>query len=208
MRTGAGHIRAQGSPPQDWRVWSAIGAVYVIWGGTYLAIRLMIETVPPLLGAGVRFVAAGVIMLAFLAARRGGPAAIATSWGRLAHCALVGTLLAAGGNGLVTIAEHDVPTGLTALIIASVPLWIALFRTLGGDRVAGRTLAGVALGFVGVGVLLLPGAGPPARRSGWCCSSCWPRSPGAWARSRRCASRCPAIRWWPRPGSCCSAASS
>ena len=117
------------SPPQDLRVWAALGAIYLIWGSTYLAIRLMVETVPPALGSGVRFCLAGVLLLGGLALRRGG--ATRVSLRQLASCAAVGTLLAAGGNGLVTVAERDVPSGLAALLIAAVPLWIVLYRTLG-----------------------------------------------------------------------------
>jgi drug/metabolite transporter (DMT)-like permease len=140
------------------RVWAALGAIYLIWGSTYLAIRLMVETMPPALGAGARFVLAGGAMLAFLAVRRGGFPRV--SWSQLAWCGVVGSLLAAGGNGLVTIAERDVPSGLAALLIASEPLWIVLLRALTRDRVAGMTIGGVALGFVGVGILLLPGGRP------------------------------------------------
>jgi drug/metabolite transporter (DMT)-like permease len=144
-------------PPQEMRVWAALGAIYLVWGSTYLAIRLMVETVPPALGAGLRFVLAGGLMLGFLAVR-----------GRLtrlparqiAWCFVVGVLLAAGGNGLVTVAERDVPSGLAALLIASEPLLIVLLRTTGGDRPARATLGGVALGFIGVGILLLPGGRP------------------------------------------------
>jgi drug/metabolite transporter (DMT)-like permease len=142
------------------RVWSALGAIYLIWGSTYLAIRVMVETMPPALGAGARFLLAGSLMLVLLAGTRGGVRAIAIPWRELAGCALIGSLLAAGGNGLVTVAERDVPSGLAALLVATVPLWIVLYRTVGGDRVAGATLGGVALGFVGVGVLLLPGGRP------------------------------------------------
>jgi drug/metabolite transporter (DMT)-like permease len=159
MRRSAGHP-VTFSPPQAWRVWSALGAIYVIWGSTYLAIRVMVETVPPALGAGVRFALAGLLMVVLLAARRGGLRAVAVSRVQLLHCAVVGTLLAAGGNGLVTIAERDVPSGLAALLVATVPLWIVIYRTVAGDRVPGPTLAGVALGFVGAGVLLLPGGRP------------------------------------------------
>src|SRR4029079_2229030 len=98
------------------RVWSPLTIVCVMWGGTYVAIRVMVEDVPPLLGAGARFAIAGVAMLAFLAARghrvRGAPR-------RLASTGLVALLLPAGGNGLVTVAERDVPAGLAALLIAS-----------------------------------------------------------------------------------------
>lgn len=140
-------------------MWAALGAIYVIWGSTYLAIRLMVETVPPALGAGVRFVLAGVIMMVALVARRG-VGALRVPGRQLAWCAVVGTLLAAGGNGLVTVAERDVPSGLAALLIASEPLMIVLLRTTIGDRVPRATLGGVALGFLGVGILLLPGGRP------------------------------------------------
>jgi drug/metabolite transporter (DMT)-like permease len=153
----AGHPATGSSPPQAWRVWSALGAIYLIWGSTYLAIRVMVDTVPPALGAGVRFLLAAVLMLAVLAARG---RSIRVARRQLWSCAVVGTLLAAGGNGLVTVAETDVPSGLAALIIASTPLFIVLYRTLGGDRVAVATLAGVAIGFVGVAVLLAPGGRP------------------------------------------------
>jgi drug/metabolite transporter (DMT)-like permease len=139
-------------------VWSALSIVYVIWGSTYLAIRVMVEDVPPLLGAGLRFAIAGVAMLAFLAARG---RSIRVAPRSLAAAALIGLLLPAGGNGLVTVAERDVPAGLAALLIASVPLWLVLMRsTVGGERVHRGTLAGVAVGFVGLALLLLPGSRP------------------------------------------------
>jgi drug/metabolite transporter (DMT)-like permease len=151
----AGHTL---SPPSSWRVWSALSIVYVLWGGTYVAIRVMVEDIPPLLGAGARFAIAGVAMLAFLAAR-GHRVRVAPR--SLAAAGLVGLLLPAGGNGLVTVAERDVPAGLAALLIASVPLWLVLMRsTVGGERVNRGTLAGVAVGFCGLALLLLPGSRP------------------------------------------------
>jgi drug/metabolite transporter (DMT)-like permease len=141
-------------------VWAALGAIYLIWGSTYLAIRLMVETVPPALGAGARFVMAGGAMLALLAARGRSVGVLAITRSQLLWCAVIGTLLAAGGNGLVTVAERDVPSGLAALLIASEPLWIVLLRRASGDRVARATVGGVALGFAGVGILLLPGGRP------------------------------------------------
>jgi drug/metabolite transporter (DMT)-like permease len=152
--TGAGHTLA----PPSWRVWSALGIVYVLWGGTYVAIRVMVEDIPPLLGAGARFAIAGVAMLVFLAAR-GHRVRVAPR--SLAAAGVVGLLLPAGGNGLVTVAERDVPAGLAALLIASVPLWLVLMRsTVGGERVNRGTLAGVAVGFCGLALLLLPGSRP------------------------------------------------
>ena len=151
---GAGHNLA----PPAWKVWSALGIVYVIWGSTYLAIRVMVEDVPPLLGAGVRFVVAGVVMLAVLAARGRD---VRVSRGGLVAAGIVGLLLLAGGNVVVTVAEQDVPSGLAALLVASVPLWVVLLRfTVAGERIARGTLIGLAVGFCGLAVLLLPGSRP------------------------------------------------
>jgi drug/metabolite transporter (DMT)-like permease len=117
----------------------------------------MVETVPPLLGAGLRFGLAGALMLAFLAARGH---RVRVTRAELVGAGLVGVALCFGGNGLVTVAERDVPSGLAALIVASIPLFIVVYRLLAGDRPAAATLAGVLVGFAGVGVLLLPGGRP------------------------------------------------
>ncbi len=154
----AGHT-ATTSPPPPWQVWSALAAIYIIWGSTYLAIRVMVETMPPALGAGARFLIAALLLLGWLALRRG-PAALRITRQQVLFSAVVGTLLVAGGNGLVTVAERDVPSGLAALLIASMPLWIVLYRTFGGDRPAMATVVGVLVGFCGVAILLLPGARP------------------------------------------------
>ncbi|MGZ6643764.1 MAG: EamA family transporter [Solirubrobacteraceae bacterium] len=141
-------------------MWANLAVVYVVWGSTYVGIRLLVETVPPLLGAAIRFLVAGGAMLAFLAAR-GRP--VRVSRRALAGAALMGLLLPAGGNGLVTVAERHVPSGLAALILASIPLWVVVLRaTVGRERVKAATYAGVALGLVGLAVLLLPGSRPAA----------------------------------------------
>jgi drug/metabolite transporter (DMT)-like permease len=142
-----------------WQILAALGIVYVVWGSTYLAIRVMVRDVPPLLGAGTRFLLAGALLLGFLAARRGGLRSIRVSRGALASAALIGALLPAGGNGLVTVAEKHVPSGLAALLVASVPLWVVVYRSAFRDRVAGTTMLGVGLGFAGVALLLAPGSG-------------------------------------------------
>ena len=139
-----------------WMVWMCLGIVYVVWGSTYLAIRVADETMPPLLTSGVRFFIAGAIVYSVLLVRRG-RATLRVTRPQVVSCALIGTLLVAGGNGLVMVGEVHVPSGVAALIIASVPLWVVLYRRLGGERVAGGTLAGVAVGFAGVALLLLPG---------------------------------------------------
>ena len=140
-------------------LWLALLTVYVVWGSTYLAIRVMVETMPPLLSAGVRFAFAGAVFLALLRLR-GGATRIRVTRRQVAAAALAGTLLLFGGNGLVTVAEREVPSGLAALIIGAVPLWVVLMRMLHGDRVPRGTLTGVAVGFAGLAVLVLPGDRP------------------------------------------------
>src|SRR5438270_9784520 len=143
-------------PAPGWMVWMCLGIVYVVWGSTYLAIRVTDETMPPLLTSGVRFLIAGAIVYAALLVRLG-PAALRVTREQVIWCAVIGGLLVTGGNGLVMVGEVHVPSGLAALIIASVPLWVVLYRRISGQRIATGTLAGVALGFAGVAILLLPG---------------------------------------------------
>jgi drug/metabolite transporter (DMT)-like permease len=145
---------------------AALLTVYVVWGSTYLAIRVMVETMPPLLAAGVRFGVAGAIFLAVLRLR-GGPGKLRATRSELLGAALIGNLLCFGGNGLVTVAERDVPSGLAALIIGSVPLWVVVMRSIHGDRVPRATLAGVLVGFVGLAILVLPGDRPGDAPLGW-----------------------------------------
>jgi drug/metabolite transporter (DMT)-like permease len=145
----------------------ALATIYVVWGSTYLAIRVMVEDIPPLLGAGVRFLIAGVILYAWVAWRRP-PATRAATGRQLFGAAIVGLLLMFGGNGLVTVAEQEVPSGLAALLIATVPLWVILLRgTYGRERVPATTLTSVAVGFVGVALLVLPGDRPEGAPLGW-----------------------------------------
>jgi drug/metabolite transporter (DMT)-like permease len=126
-----------------------------VWGSTYLAIAIAVQTLPPLLSAGLRFLLAGVILGAWLALRYG-RAALRIDRAQLGGAALVGMLLLAGGNGLVVLAERTVPSGLTALVVASVPLWIVVFRLIAGDRVAASLIGGVIVGFAGVALLVVP----------------------------------------------------
>ncbi len=139
-----------------WHVAVALGIVYVVWGSTYLAIRVMVEGLPPLLSAGIRFVVAGLILAVVLVAR-GGPRRFALSRQELLGAAAVGVALLAAGNGGITAAEQHVPSSLAALVAASIPLWVVVFRALAKERVTRGTLGGVALGFVGVGLLASQG---------------------------------------------------
>jgi drug/metabolite transporter (DMT)-like permease len=146
----------------------ALGIVYVVWGSTYLAIRYAIEGFPPLLSAGLRFAAAALLMLGYLAVRR--PAALRATRAQLVTAAVSGILLLAGGNGMVTIAEQRVDSGLAALLIACVPLWIVILRTLLRDRPGPATALGVLIGLAGVALIFLPGGsgGTDAGYAGLC----------------------------------------
>ncbi|MET9323767.1 EamA family transporter [Streptomyces sp. NPDC003038] len=146
-------------------VWTALVLVYVVWGSTYLGIRVVVETMPPFLSAGVRFIAAG-LLLAGIVAWRYGPAALKATRAQLGSAVLVGLLLVLGGNGLVVLAETSVPSGLAALLVAAVPMWVVVLRASTGDRPPPRTLGGVLVGLVGLAVLTSPGISGAVRLSG------------------------------------------
>jgi drug/metabolite transporter (DMT)-like permease len=133
------------------RVWVALAAVYLIWGSTYLAIHYAIETLPPLLMAGVRFLIAGTILYGW-ARWRGAARPTLRHW---RSTAVVGALLLLGGNGGVVWAQKTVPSGLAALMVAIVPLWMVGISALrkGGERPGLRTWLGIGLGLCGVVIL-------------------------------------------------------
>ncbi len=132
----------------------AFAAVYIIWGSTYLAIRWAIDTMPTFLMAGTRFVVAGAILYVW-GRLRGGPKPTAANW---RDAAIIGTLLLLGGNGGVVWAEQYVPSGLTALIVATEPLWVVLldWARPHGTRPTGGEIFGLVLGFGGVLLLIGP----------------------------------------------------
>jgi len=144
------------------KVWGSLWIVYLVWGSTSLAIRVGVQPshgvgLPPLLMAGMRFTLAGVLML-ILFARRPAPdgAPDPMGWRQWAAAALIGNALLLGGNGLVSIAEKRIPSGIAAVLVATVPTWAAvlgaMFRL---EKVTIRHAAGLALGFVGVALLVV-----------------------------------------------------
>jgi drug/metabolite transporter (DMT)-like permease len=145
--------------PPEWRVWLALWTVYIVWGSTYLGIRVVVETVPPLISAGARFSAAGLLVYAFLFLRDGRER-VRLSLRQTAGASAVGVCLVLGGNGMASIAEQTVPSNFAALIYASIPLWIVLLRAFAGERPPNATLIGVAVGYLGLAILLLPGGRP------------------------------------------------
>jgi drug/metabolite transporter (DMT)-like permease len=148
--------------------WTALGLVYVVWGSTYLAIRIADRTMPPFLSAAVRFLVAGLLLAAVIGwrSRRAERSALRITRRELLSAVLVGLLLLVGGNGLVVLAETVTPSGLTALLIAAVPLWVVLLRAAFGDRPRRATVVGVLLGFAGLIVLTVPGTGGSVKLSG------------------------------------------
>jgi drug/metabolite transporter (DMT)-like permease len=145
-----------GLQPRQGRVIAAFAAVYVIWGSTYLAIRFAIETMPPHLMAAARFLVAGAILYAW-SRWRGAPRPTRRNWGA---ATVVGGLLLLGGNGAVVWAETRVPSGLTALLVAMVPIWMAVLEGLprhGGKTPRAPVVAGLVLGLAGLGLLIAPG---------------------------------------------------
>lgn len=135
----------------------AFAAVYFIWGSTYLAIRFAIETVPPFLVGGSRFLLAGAVMYAWLRAR-GAARPTRLEW-RSAF--IIGPLLMTGGNGGIVYSEQFVPSGIVALIVALVPLWLLVLGWMrGGGRPSGREWFGVAVGLVGVAMLVSTDGNP------------------------------------------------
>lgn len=136
--------------------YAAFGVVCIVWGTTYLFIRIALETIPPLLLTAVRFVIAGVIMLAISKVRGD---AIPRDARTLGHLALIGFLMVGVGNLAVVWAEQWVPSGMAALLVATAPFWMAFieaFRTH-GERVNVRSGVGMLIGFAGVAMLVTPG---------------------------------------------------
>jgi drug/metabolite transporter (DMT)-like permease len=135
----------------------ALGVVYVVWGSTYLGIRIVVEQAPPLVSGGMRFLTAGVL-LALLLVLKGGVRRLAVTPRELAGAAFLGLMLPMLGNGLVSVGEdRGAPSGATALLIAVVPLWIVVFRAAAGDRPSRLGVLGVLLGFGGLAYLVLAG---------------------------------------------------
>jgi drug/metabolite transporter (DMT)-like permease len=140
-------------------VWLALGTVYLLWGSTYLGIRLSLDGIPPLLMGGVRFALAGALLLAWSLSRGDWKAERITRVQWLAAIG-VGAALLLGGNGGVILAEQFVPSGIAALCVATAPMWMAIIDRLAfGQRLSGLGIAGLVIGFAGVVLLVgLPGS--------------------------------------------------
>ena len=136
-------------------IWIALIAIYLIWGSTYLAIRYVVETIPPFMSAGMRFISAGAVLYAWRIAK-GDPVPTRRQW---RDAGIIGLLLLLGGNGLVSWAEQFVPSGIAALLISTVPIWMVVIESLrpGGEKPTVRAIIGLVLGFSGVALMIGPG---------------------------------------------------
>ena len=142
------------------KVWLSLWSVYVIWGSTYYGIALAIESMPPLLAMGTRFLAATSILIVVLGAKNGWRSLIIPR-PEFINASLMGGTLLGIAIGSVALGERYVPTGIAALIISALPFWIAIFRTVDGNRPSNLSWLGVVIGFVGVAFLLKPGSVNP-----------------------------------------------
>jgi drug/metabolite transporter (DMT)-like permease len=136
------------------KIWIALIALYIVWGSTYLAIRFAVETLPPFLHAGWRFLISGLILVIWRRAA-GDTMPTRNQWKSLT---IIGTLLLLGGNSLVAVAEQRIASGIAALIIGTVPLWLVVIETFrpGGVRPSWQALTGLIVGFGGIYLLVGP----------------------------------------------------
>ncbi|HET7705621.1 MAG TPA: EamA family transporter [Thermoanaerobaculia bacterium] len=143
----------------------AFAAICIIWGTTFVAIRVVIETIPTLLVTGIRFSIAGVLLLGIAVISKAKfPRSTAEWW----HQALAGIVMAGVGNALVVFAEHSLTSGIAALLAATIPIWMAIMQALLGETpLTIRGIAGLALGFGGVGLLVAPAIGSPSVSAGF-----------------------------------------
>lgn len=130
---------------------AAFATVYLVWGSTYLAIRFAVETLPPFTMIGIRFFAAGLILTGWMYGR--GERASLVHW---RTASVISALMLVGGTGVLAWAEQTVPSGIAALIVAFVPLWIVIISALRGTRPSPATLVGLALGLLGLVLLIGP----------------------------------------------------
>jgi drug/metabolite transporter (DMT)-like permease len=176
---------------------AALLTVYIVWGTTYYALALAMQTLPPVLMNGTRFVLAGGVMLA-VARWRGAPWPSAAQW---RNCAVVGLAMTCAAMGLTVLAQqHGIGSGLMATVVTSMPLWLALWTAVGGEHVPRTHWVGMGLGGAGALMLALEGDFSTTRLGTLCAFGaplCW--SLGSYA-SRKLALPSPAMaagaQWW------------
>lgn len=139
------------------KIWPPLITLWIVWGSTYMAIAVVAVDMPPYLSMGLRFLVAALLLGAGLVVFGGGLSVLRVNRSELAFAALMGTILLGIIIGNLTYAERHVPSGIAALLVAVMPLFIVLFRVRAGERPSRLTLAGVAIGMAGLAYMLLPG---------------------------------------------------
>lgn len=153
MPTKPSRVASKGAP-----IWIGLLILYVVWGSTYLGIAVAVQTIPPFVMASGRFFVAGLILLAWSIAREG-RAFVTPTPREWRDSAIVGALLLGGGMGMVAFGEQTVPSGITALLIAMMPVWVAILgRIFLGQRLPRLAVVGIVVGFAGVAILIGPSA--------------------------------------------------
>ena len=138
---------------RGWKIWTALGIVYLVWGSTYFAIKISVETMPPLLSAGLRFTVAGLLLGTILALRR---TPLRVPWREARAALVIGVMLLACGVGVVTLAETRIDSSVAAMIAGSVPLQVILWRTLAREHVATATRVAAVVGIGGLALIIGP----------------------------------------------------
>jgi drug/metabolite transporter (DMT)-like permease len=138
---------------RGWRFWTALWIVYIVWGSTYLAIKVSVRTMPPLLSAGLRFMLAGLLLAAILAVLR---TPLRVPWRQAGAAAGLGVALLGCGVGVVTLAETRIDSSVAAMIAGSVPLQVIIWRTIARERIATATRLSAVVGLAGLALIVIP----------------------------------------------------
>jgi drug/metabolite transporter (DMT)-like permease len=166
------------------RVWAALATIYVVWGSTFLAIAVAVRDLPPFLSMAMRHLIAGGLLFGFVWWRR--RSGLRLGWREWGAAFIFGGALFLGGHGLLAWAQQDVPSGVAALLVGTIPLWFAILaRVAFGERLGGRATVGLILGFAGLALLVDPTGHGGAKPLGafaialgafaWAAGSLWSR---------------------------------
>jgi len=157
--TAAPDVRGVTEAPLS-RIATPLITLWIVWGSTYMGIALVVQSMPPLAGAGTRFLAASAALALVVLLLRG-PRVFRVTRSQIRGAVLMGTLILSVGIGILSLAQRYVPSSIAALIVSVMPLWIIIFRLRAGDRPSRMTLSGVAVGLLGLVLMLLPGGTAP-----------------------------------------------
>ena len=161
MREGPGTASTEAAPgPSAVHTWAPLITLWIVWGTTYLGTSAMVQTMPPLVAAGSRYLLGGLLLAAIMVVLRG-LRVLAISRRQLMNTLFLGLGLITIWASLVALSLQHIPGGIAALIGATVPLWVVLLRVISGQRINWRTSLGVGLGILGVAAMLLPGGIEP-----------------------------------------------